>query len=235
MLLNLDNVSVAYGPVTALKGVSLHIDEGEIVAFLGANGAGKSSTLYAVAGISPLSGGKITFDGKDLSRYKPHQIVELGVAYAPEGRRIFGELTVQENLDMGAYTVRDKAAVRGKLERVFGYFPVLSERRSQRASTLSGGEQQMLAVGRALMSSPRLLMLDEPSLGLAPMVVDQIFDIIRQINKNENVTVFLVEQNANEALGLANRAYVLENGAITLSGPAAQLAKDPRIIEAYLG
>jgi branched-chain amino acid transport system ATP-binding protein len=234
-LLELDRVSVAYGPVQALREVSLRVEAGEVVALLGANGAGKSSALAAVAGLVRASRGAIRLAGQDLSRLQPSEIVRRGVALAPEGRRLFAELTVLENLEMGAYTVRDKAAIRAKLDRAFHYFPVLAERRGQEAATLSGGEQQMLAVARALMSSPRLLMLDEPSLGLAPMLVDQIFQIIAEINRQEGVAILLVEQNAAEALAHAARAYVLENGRIALDGPANEVARDPRVIDAYLG
>jgi branched-chain amino acid transport system ATP-binding protein len=235
MLLRVEDIVVAYGPVQALKGVSLHVGIGEVVALLGANGAGKSTMLGAVAGIVPFSSGIITFLGKPLHHAKPFQIVRQGVALAPEGRRVFPDLTVLENLDVAAYTVKDPQAVRRNLDRVFHYFPILTERRTQKAATLSGGQQQMLAVGRALMSSPRLLMLDEPSLGLAPMLVDQIFEIIRQINREEGVSILLVEQNAHEALLHADRAYVLENGRLTLEGPARDLMKNPKVIEAYLG
>ena len=235
MLLELQDVAVSYGPVQALRGVSLGIEPGEIVALLGANGAGKSTTLRAISGLVPLSAGSILLSGRQMKRAKPYRLVAQGLAHAPEGRRIFGELTVAENLDMGAYTIRDAARRRENLQRVYHYFPRLAQRARQSAATLSGGEQQMLAVGRALMSSPRLLMLDEPSLGLAPKLVDQIFQILTQINRQEKVAIFLVEQNANEALLCAHRAYVLENGRITLTGPAAQLRRDPRIVEAYLG
>jgi branched-chain amino acid transport system ATP-binding protein len=185
--------------------------------------------------LARLAGGSITFAGHELHRMDPAAIVRLGVAQAPEGRRIFADMTVAENLDLGGYVLRDPAVIRRNLDRAFHYFPILAQRRRQRAGSLSGGQQQMLAVGRALMSSPRLLMLDEPSMGLAPMLVDQIFEIIRQINREENVTVLLVEQNAREALVHADRAYVLETGTILLSGRADELAKDPRVVEAYLG
>ena len=234
-MLRLQDVSVSYGPVQALRGISLHVGECEIVALLGANGAGKSSTLRAISGVAPVASGSIHFRGQDLTRCKPHQIVRMGIAHAPEGRRVFPEMTVQENLHLGGHVLRESAARSAHLERAFHYFPVLSERRRQKAATLSGGQQQMLAVARALMSSPRLLLLDEPSLGLAPMLVDQIFDIIRQINQEEGVAMLLVEQNANEALLHADRAYVMEAGSIALEGRASELIKDPRIIEAYLG
>jgi branched-chain amino acid transport system ATP-binding protein len=234
-MLSLDKVCVSYGPVQALRSVSLEVGEGEIVARLGANGAGKSTTLRSISGVVPLASGGIRFEGRELAGLKPHAIVRLGISHAPEGRRVFPELTVGENLDLGGYVLREPAALRANLERAYRHFPVLWERRGQKAATLSGGEQQMLAVARALMSSPRLLLLDEPSLGLAPMLVDQIFNIIRQINREEGVAMLLVEQNANEALLHADRAYVMETGRITLEGPAAELAKDPRVIEAYLG
>jgi branched-chain amino acid transport system ATP-binding protein len=234
-VLTLTGVTVAYGPVQALRGVSLHVDAGEVVALLGANGAGKSTLLRAVSRLVPLSGGAITFDGTDLSRFKPHEVLGLGIAHCPEGRRIFPELTVAENLMLGAHTVKDPAVVARNLDRAFHYFPVLADRREQQGGTLSGGEQQMLAVVRALMTSPKLLLLDEPSLGLAPKLTDQIFAIIRQINREEHITVFLVEQNANEALLYANRAYVLEQGRCTMEGPAPVLRRDERVIKAYLG
>ena len=235
MSLELKNINVSYGPVKALKGVSLRVDDGQVVALLGANGAGKSTTLRAISGLAPIASGQVVFDGKDITHANSARIVQMGLAHSPEGRRVFGEMTVQENLDVGAYSVRDKAVTGRNLERVFHYFPLLAERRWQKSATLSGGQQQMLAVGRALMSSPRLLMLDEPSLGLAPMLVNQIFQIIRQINREEGVAILLVEQNAREALLHADRAYVLETGQVILEGPAGELAKDPRVIAAYLG
>lgn len=235
MLLDIRDLRVSYGPVRALEGISVHVEEREVVALLGANGAGKTTTLRAVSGLVPVESGTVQFAGQDLLALRPEAIVRAGLAHAPEGRRIFGEQTVLENLELGAYIVRDPARVRAGLERAFHYFPVLQQRRRQRASTLSGGEQQMLAVARALMSFPRMLMLDEPSLGLAPMLVDQIFEIIRQINREEGVAVFLVEQNAHEALLHADRAYILENGSVALHGPAEALRQDPRVIQAYLG
>jgi branched-chain amino acid transport system ATP-binding protein len=234
-MLTLENVCISYGPVQALRSISLHVAPGQIVALLGANGAGKSTTLRAISGIVPLGSGAIRMGDCDLSALKPHQIVRRGISHAPEGRRIFGELTVLENLDLGGYTLADAAARRANHQRAYHYFPILHERRDQKAATLSGGQQQMLAVARTLMSSPRLLLLDEPSLGLAPLLVDQIFDIIRKINREEGVAILLVEQNANEALLHADRAYVLETGRITLEGPAADLARNPQVIEAYLG
>ena len=234
-MLAIDRLSLAYGPVQALTDICLQIDAGEVVALLGANGAGKSSLLRAVSGLETPQAGAIVFDGTPLGRSPAHKRVQRGIAQCPEGRHIFPDLTLNENLDMGAYIVDDADAVAANRERVFHYFPVLAERRTQKGGSLSGGEQQMLAVARALMSSPRLLMLDEPSLGLAPQVIDQIFNIIGQINREQGVTIFLVEQNANEALLHADRAYILEQGRITLSGPAAELREDKRVREAYLG
>jgi branched-chain amino acid transport system ATP-binding protein len=227
---------VNYGAVEALKNVSLHLNEGEIVALLGANGAGKTSLLNAVSHLVPVKSGQIIFNSRDITGDRPENIVHNGVAHCPEGRRIFFELTVMENLQMGAYSLKNKISVKNNLQKSFDYFPVLAERKNQKGGTLSGGEQQMLAVARALMSSPKLLLLDEPSLGLAPMLIDQIFDIIRKINREENVTILLVEQNANEALLHSDRAYVLENGKITIdSDDTGKLLKDPHIIRAYLG
>ncbi|HCE43072.1 MAG TPA: branched-chain amino acid ABC transporter ATP-binding protein [Lentisphaeria bacterium] len=236
MFLEVKELSVSYGAVDALENVSLHINEGEIVALLGANGAGKSSMLDAISRIVPAKSGRIIFNGADITKEKPENVVRKGIAHCPEGRKIFFDLTVLENLQLGAYTVKDPDAVLVNLEKIFTYFPVLKDRRKQKGGTLSGGEQQMLAVGRSLMSSPKLLLLDEPSLGLAPKLIDQIFEIIRKINFLEKVTVFLIEQNANEALLHADRAYVLENGRISIiSDNAEELLKNPHIIRAYLG
>ncbi len=234
-LLEINNISVSYGPVKALEEVSLEIREGEVVALLGANGAGKTSLLNAISRLVPVSGGGIKYCNRDLTGVRADKVVRKGIAQCPEGRMIFPDLTVMENLHLGAYIVRDEADFKQNLEHAFNYFPVLSDRRNQKGGTLSGGEQQMLALARALMSSPRLLMLDEPSLGLAPKIIQQIFQIITRINREDNVTIFLVEQNANEALLHSNRGYVIENGRITMSGSSADLRKDPRIIEAYLG
>ena len=234
-MLELRDVAVSYGAVEALRGVSLRVRAGEVVALLGANGAGKSSLLRAVSRLVPLAAGSIRFAEQDLGRLRPHQVVRLGLAHCPEGRRIFPDLSVAENLDLGAYAAGTaEAAVRGR-ERAFRLFPVLAERQNQAGGTLSGGEQQMLAVARALMSAPRLVMFDEPSLGLAPLVMEQIFDTIRQINREEGVTVFLVEQNANEALLHSDRAYILEQGRVVLEGPSAELRRDARVRQAYLG
>jgi branched-chain amino acid transport system ATP-binding protein len=234
-VLELQSVELSYGAVAALRSISLTVREGEVVALLGANGAGKTSTLRAVSRTVPLTGGSVRFEGADISRLAPHQVVAAGISHAPEGRRIFPDLTVMENLEVGAFTVRDRRLIAETRDRVLAYFPVLSERARQKGGTLSGGEQQMLAVARALMSGPRLLMLDEPSLGLAPMVVERIFEIIDQINREEGVAIFLVEQNANEALQHADRAYILENGSITMCGEAAELRDDERVRAAYLG
>jgi branched-chain amino acid transport system ATP-binding protein len=234
MLLELDNVRLAYGRIQALHGISLHIDEGEIVALIGANGAGKTTTMRAISGLRPVSSGTIRFDGDDITRLRADLRVIRGVCQAPEGRGIFPGMTVLENLDMGAYTRRDRAAIAADLERVLGLFPRLAERGRQPGGTLSGGEQQMLAVGRALMSRPKLLLLDEPSMGLAPMLIQQIFEIITEINQ-QGTTVLLVEQNAQQALSRAHRGYVLETGRIVKSGTGSDMLHDPAVKEAYLG
>ncbi|MCX7708030.1 MAG: ABC transporter ATP-binding protein [Anaerolineae bacterium] len=234
-ILELRNVHTYYGHVHALKGISLSVAPGEIVALIGANGAGKSTTLRTVSGLIRPRQGEIYLSGKNIVGVPAHEIVYLGVSHAPEGRKIFSTLTVNENLNMGAYSLgADKARIEEHRERVFKLFPRLQERRNQLAGTLSGGEQQMLAIGRALMSDPRLLLLDEPSLGLAPLLVRAIFDTIREINRS-GVTILLVEQNARAALKLAHKAYVLETGNIVLSGPAAALLADERVRKAYLG
>jgi branched-chain amino acid transport system ATP-binding protein len=230
----LEDVHVHYGGIKALKGISLEIDAGEIVTLIGANGAGKTTTLRTISGLLRPAAGRITFDGADLTRLKPHEIVAQGISHAPEGRIVFANLTVRENLELGAYRRRDRDGIRRDLERVFTLFPRLKERYSQNAGTLSGGEQQMLAVGRALMSSPRLLLLDEPSLGLAPILVRDIFQTIREINA-QGMTVLLVEQNAHMALQIAARGYVLETGQVIHSGAAKELASDERVKKAYLG
>ena len=233
-MLELENVQVNYGAVRALKGISLRVEAGEIVCVLGANGAGKSTMLRAISGLVETKGGDIRLEGRNLRGMPPHWIVRRGVVQCPEGRRIFPECTVLENLEMGGYVLPSRNAVRGNIEKVFEIFPRLAERRGQLGSTLSGGEQQMLGVARALMSNPRLLLLDEPSLGLAPLIAAQIFKIIRRINR-EGMTILLVEQNAHEALHVSHRGYVLETGTILFSGVAADLLKDPRVIGAYLG
>ena len=234
MLLEVDDLSVNYGRIEAIRGVSFTVDEGEVVTLIGANGAGKTSTMRAVAGLLSLSSGSITLDGEDITRLKGHRRVQRGISLAPEGRGIFPAMTVMENLDMGAYGRRDKAEMKEDLERVFDLFPRVKERRSQLGGTMSGGEQQMLAIGRALMSRPRVLLLDEPSMGLAPQFIRQVFGIIRQVNE-QGTTVLLVEQNANQALALAHRAYVLETGVITHSGTGAEILANPAVKEAYLG
>ncbi|MDQ4069300.1 MAG: ABC transporter ATP-binding protein [Actinomycetota bacterium] len=234
-LLELDNVSVHYGQIQALKGVSLQVDEGEVVTLIGANGAGKTTTLSAISGLLPTSAGTIRLDGKDVAAVAAHERVALGICQAPEGRRIFPGMSVMENLEMGAYARRAKRGdLKPDLDRVFNLFPRLAERRDQPGGTLSGGEQQMLAIGRALMARPRLLLLDEPSMGLAPKLVTQIFEIVTEIN-DQGTTVLLVEQNAAQALQRANRAYVLEAGRIVRSDEAARLLDDESVKAAYLG
>jgi branched-chain amino acid transport system ATP-binding protein len=232
-MLRLEDVSVSYGMIDALKGISLTIERGEIVALIGANGAGKSTTLMSISGISALRSGKIWYEGSTISGWPAHKIVQMGVSQVPEGRRIFPRMTVRENLEIGAFS-RDKQELTNDMGRVFEMFPVLSERSTQLGGTLSGGEQQMLAIGRALMSRPRLLLLDEPSLGLAPIIVSRIFKIIKEINQ-QGTTILLVEQNAKAALRLAHRAYVMETGKIVMQGEASVLEKDPGIKKAYLG
>lgn len=233
-MLQIDHIDVFYGAIHALKGVSLEVQTGEIVTLIGANGAGKSTTLRTISGLLAPKAGTITFLGADITGKKAHEIVKDGISQVPEGRRVFAEMTVLENLELGAFTRTDKAGVASDLEMVFARFPRLKERRAQLAGTLSGGEQQMLAMGRALMSRPKLLLLDEPSMGLAPLLIREIFDIIVDINK-EGTTVLLVEQNANMALSIASRAYVLETGRITLSGAAKELAASEDVRKAYLG
>lgn len=233
-MLRVQDLSVNYGAIKALKKVSCEVHQGEIVALIGANGAGKTTILNSISGILPIQDGKILFGDTDLTRTAPHEIVKLGVCQVPEGRRVFANMSVLENLEMGGYSVNDKNAVAVGIERAFTLFPRLKERMKQLAKTLSGGEQQMLAMGRALMSSPKLLLLDEPSMGLAPMLVEKIFEIVVEINKS-GTTIMLVEQNAHMALSIANRAYVLETGEIVLSGNAKDLAEDPEVRKAYLG
>jgi branched-chain amino acid transport system ATP-binding protein len=234
MLLELHDVSLLYGRIQALHDISLEVEEGEIVALIGANGAGKSTTMRAISGIRPVARGTIRFDGKDITRLRPDLRVIRGICQAPEGRGIFPGMTVLENLGMGAYTRKDRAGIAADQERVLELFPRLAERRRQAGGTLSGGEQQMLAVARALMSRPKLLLLDEPSMGLAPMLIQQIFEIITEINQ-QGTTVLLVEQNAQQALSRAHRGYVLETGRIVRSGTGADLLHDPAVKEAYLG
>lgn len=233
-MLELKNVSSGYGPIEALKAVSLRVDQGEVVTLIGANGAGKSTTLRNIMMLVPVTSGEVLFEGKPLNGIPTHQIAAAGIALVPEGRAIFANLTISENLAMGAYLQKDRARNARELERIFTLFPRLKERRKQNAGTLSGGEQQMLAIGRALMAGPRLLLLDEPSLGLAPLLVQTIFQAIDTISQ-EGTTILLVEQNANAALKHSNRAYVLETGSVVMEGPSHQLANDPRVKEAYLG
>ena len=233
-MLEVNNIHTYYGNIHALKGITLTVEEGEIVTLIGANGAGKTTTLRTISGLLRPLQGDVVFEGEDILNIPPHRMVYKGVAMVPEGRGIFARLTVSENLDMGAFSRNDKQSISSDLERVFTLFPRLKERRTQVAGTLSGGEQQMLAIGRSIMSSPRLLLLDEPSMGLAPVLVETIFDTIEAINK-EGTTVLLVEQNANMALGIANRGYVMQTGEIVLSDKADKLMKDPTIQKAYLG
>ncbi|HSO21037.1 MAG TPA: ABC transporter ATP-binding protein, partial [Desulfosarcina sp.] len=222
-MLSLVDIHTYYGNIQALKGISLEVEEGEIITLIGANGAGKTTTLMSISGIAPPRRGEVRFMGASITHVNPDKIVSMGISQVPEGRRIFPYLTVLENLDMGAFLRNDKETVKSDLEYVFELFPILAERRNQAGGTLSGGEQQMLAISRALMARPRLLLLDEPSLGLAPLVVKQIFEIIKKINKESNTTIFLVEQNANLALKVAHRGYVMENGRITLSDNSESL------------
>ena len=233
-MLKIDNIDVYYGAIHALKGISLEVNQGEIVTLIGANGAGKSTTLRTISGLLKSKNGSITFMGQNIAGVRAHEIVKRGISQVPEGRRVFAEMTVMENLDLGAFVRKDKDGIQQDLKKVFELFPRLEERKNQSAGTLSGGEQQMLAMGRALMSRPKLLLLDEPSMGLAPLLIKEIFNIIVDINKS-GTTVLLVEQNANMALSIANRAYVLETGRITLSGSAQELAASEDVRKAYLG
>ncbi|MFC0505109.1 ABC transporter ATP-binding protein [Micromonospora costi] len=232
--LEIDGLDVHYGRIHALRGLTLTVGEGEIITLLGNNGAGKTSTLATVSGVVRSTGGTVRAFGRDITKAKPWEIVGAGVVHVPEGRRIFSRLTVHENLQLGGYLVSDKAVVSRRIDEVYALLPRLAERRNQQGGNLSGGEQQMLAVGRALVAGPKLLMLDEPSMGLAPLMVAQIMNLIRQIN-TDGTTVLLVEQNARAALKIAHRAYVVENGVITLQGAARELARDSRVVEAYLG
>jgi branched-chain amino acid transport system ATP-binding protein len=233
-ILKLDGVHAYYGRIQALKGISLDVDPGEIVTLIGSNGAGKSTTLRSINGLIHPREGSIVFNGDDISRRPPHEVVRLGISQSPEGRHVFPRMTVTENLELGAYQRKDKAGIAEDNERVFGLFPRLAERQSQKAGTLSGGEQQMLAIGRALMARPKLLLLDEPSMGLAPIFVERIFEIIVEINK-QGTPVLLVEQNALMALEVANRGYVLETGTIALADKSAALRENPEVQKAYLG
>ena len=233
-MLSLINVETYYGSIRALKGVSLDVPEGQTVTLLGANGAGKTTTLKTISGITPAARGSIAFMGQRIDRMAPEKIVRLGISHVPEGRQVFKDLTVTENLKMGAYTRKGRRDIEASLQRVYAYYPILQERRHQLAGTLSGGEQQMLAIGRALMARPRLLLLDEPSLGLAPKLVEEIFQIIKTIN-HEGITVLLVEQNANKALHMAHYGYVLETGRITLMDEAKKLLQNDHVRRSYLG
>ncbi len=233
-MLKLESVKVSYGAIEAVKGVSLEVRAGEVVTIIGANGAGKSTLLKSIAGLEPVGAGRIFFDGQDCTTVAPYRRVGLGVAMSPEGRGVFADQTVRENLMLGAYSRKDKAEVEASIEREFQRFPRLKERQDQLSGTLSGGEQQMLAISRALMSKPRLLLLDEPSLGLAPLIIKAIFDAIRQL-RDSGLTILLVEQMAKQALGVADRAYVLETGQITLQGSGRELLNDPKVKAAYLG
>jgi len=234
MQLDIENLEVSYGAIRALKGVSFDLEEGEIVALIGANGAGKSTILNTISGIIRPDSGGISFDEEDITQTPPSDIVRKGIVQVPEGRRIFARMSVRENLELGAYTIEDKQQIQTHMARVYEIFPRLKERHRQLGGTLSGGEQQMLAIGRALMANPRLLLLDEPSMGLAPILVEQIFEVIQDINL-QGVSVLLVEQNAQMALSIADRAYVLETGKITLSGDSSALMENPMVKEAYLG
>ncbi len=234
-MLKLKNIRTFYGNIQALKDITIEISEGEIITLIGANGAGKTTTLMSVCGVVPPKSGEIFFMGQPIHDMRPNKIVSLGICQVPEGRRIFPYLTVLENLDMGAFLRTDKSGVKKDIEYIYELFPILAERRHQAGGTLSGGEQQMLAVSRALMARPRLLLLDEPSLGLAPIVVKQIFNIIKKINTENNTTIFLVEQNANLALKVAHRGYVMETGRITLTDTAANLLSNENVKKAYLG
>ncbi len=234
MLLKIENLSVFYGVIEAIKNISFEVNEGEIIALIGANGAGKTTILHTISGLVPAKSGSITFDGKEITKLPAHKIVKMGIAQVPEGRRIFAQLSVYENLKLGAFTRNNPAESAETLEMVYSRFPRLKERRNQIAGTLSGGEQQMLAMGRALMSKPRIMLLDEPSMGLSPILVSEIFDIIKSINQS-GTTVLLVEQNAKKALSIANHAYVLETGKIVLGGKASDLINDEGVRKAYLG
>jgi branched-chain amino acid transport system ATP-binding protein len=234
LLLRVENLTVHYGAIRALRGLSFEVGAGEIITLIGSNGAGKTTTLHAVSNIIRKTQGTVIFDGQDLSALPPDRIVREGLVQVPEGRRIFANLTVRENLEMGAYIRRDRRDIHADMERVYGIFPRLKERRRQVAGTLSGGEQQMLAMGRSLMTRPRLLLLDEPSMGLAPILVDEIFSVITEINRT-GTTILLVEQNAYKALGIASRAYILETGELVKTGPAAELLGDEAVKAAYLG
>lgn len=233
-MLEVKDLEVYYGMIQAIKGISFHVDKGEVIALIGANGAGKTTTLHTVTGLLSPKSGHVIFEGKDITKVPAHKIVSMGMAHVPEGRRVFAELSVYENLKMGAYTRNDKNEIEESLKNVYKRFPRLEERKNQMAGTLSGGEQQMLAMGRALMSKPKIILMDEPSMGLSPIMVNEIFDIIRSVSES-GTTVLLVEQNAKKALSIADRAYVLETGKIALEGKAKDLLEDDSIKKAYLG
>ena len=233
-MLEIKDLNVFYGAIHALKGISLTVADGELVSLIGANGAGKTTTLHAISGLLPVASGSILLDGTDLQKVPANTIIGLGMAHVPEGRHVFARMTVEENLRMGAYILRDQKQIAENLERVYGHFPRLKERRRQLAGTLSGGEQQMLATGRALMTDPKIVLMDEPSMGLSPLLVKEIFAIIQQLHES-GITILLVEQNAKMALAVSDRAYVLETGTISMEGPAAELAADDRVRRAYLG
>ncbi len=233
-LLEVHDLRVYYGVIQALKGISFEVNEGEIVTLIGANGAGKTTTMHSIMGLIPIKSGSVTYSGTDITKIPSHKIVELGMTQVPEGRRIFQELTVYENILLGAHTRKNSAEIREDVKNVYKKFPRLEERKNQVAGTLSGGEQQMLAIGRALMSRPKLLMLDEPSMGLSPLLVNQVFDIIKEIH-NEGTTILLVEQNAGKSLAISDRAYVLETGNISMTGTGTELLNDDKIKKAYLG
>jgi branched-chain amino acid transport system ATP-binding protein len=233
--LELRNVHTYYGQIHALKGVSLTVNAGEVVTLIGSNGAGKSTTLRTISGLLRPRQGDVLLEGRSMAAVPPHKIVQSGIGHVPEGRGVFPVLTVLENLEMGAYLLTDRREIATRLENVFMLFPRLRERMTQKGGTLSGGEQQMLAIGRALMQQPRIMLLDEPSMGLAPLLVEEIFNIVQRLNQEQKTTILLVEQNAQAALQVAHRAYVLETGAISISGDAKELLQDPRVIDAYLG
>ena len=233
-MLEVKDLNVFYGAIHALKGVSLSVGEGELVSLIGANGAGKTTTLHTISGLITAASGSVTLDGEDLQKAPPHKIINMGLAHVPEGRHVFARMTVEENLRMGAYILKDQHKINENLEKVYSHFPRLKERWKQLAGTLSGGEQQMLATGRALMTDPRIVLMDEPSMGLSPLLVKEIFAIIQQLH-DSGITILLVEQNAKMALAVSDRAYVLETGTIAMSGKAADLAEDDRVRKAYLG
>ena len=233
-MLEIKDLNVFYGAIHALKGISLTVDEGELVSLIGANGAGKTTTLHTISGLLTAASGSITLDGKDLQNVAPNKIISMGLAHVPEGRHVFARMTVEENLRMGAYIIKDQKKISENLENVYSHFPRLKERSRQLAGTLSGGEQQMLATGRALMTNPKIVLMDEPSMGLSPLLVKEIFSIIQELHES-GITILLVEQNAKMALAVSDRAYVLETGCISMSGKASELAEDDRVRKAYLG